>query len=47
MPLVNLTLAILRNAEFGFLGVVVFTWMQTPRFCGEPEPSLERFFSAL
>jgi hypothetical protein len=36
MPLVNLTLATLRNAEFGFFGVMVLTWMQTPRFCGEP-----------
>jgi hypothetical protein len=26
----------LRSAEFGFLGVIVFTWTQTPRFWGEP-----------
>jgi len=24
----------LRNAEFGFFGVVVYTRVQTPRFCG-------------
>jgi hypothetical protein len=36
MPLVSLTLQILRRAEFGFLGVVVLTWVQTPRFWGEP-----------
>lgn len=32
MPLVNLTLATLRKAEFGFFGVVVYTLTQTPRF---------------
>jgi hypothetical protein len=26
----------LRNAEFGFLGVVVNTRVQTPRRCGDP-----------
>src|SRR6476469_10789044 len=30
------TRAILRRAEFGFLGVIVRTWRQTPRFCGAP-----------
>src|SRR3954466_12238009 len=30
------TRAILRSAEFGFLGVIVRTWRQTPRFCGAP-----------
>jgi hypothetical protein len=30
------TRATLRSAEFGFLGVVVFTCVHTPRFCGEP-----------
>jgi hypothetical protein len=30
----NLTLAILRNAEFGFFGVMVLTCKQTPRFWG-------------
>jgi len=24
----------LRSAEFGFLGVVVYTRVHTPRFCG-------------
>jgi len=35
IPFVNRTLAILRNAEFGFLGVVVFTCVHTPRLCGQ------------
>src|SRR6185436_12987993 len=30
------TRAILRSAEFGFFGVIVRTWRQTPRFCGAP-----------
>src|SRR5690349_2289802 len=34
MPLVSLTRATLRRAEFGFLGVVVYTRVQTPRLCG-------------
>src|ERR1700729_4296934 len=34
MPLVSLTRATLRSAEFGFLGVVVYTRVQTPRRCG-------------
>ena len=25
---------IFRKAELGFLGVIVLTWRQTPRFCG-------------
>ena len=33
-PLVRRTLATLRIAEFGFFGVVVYTRVQTPRFCG-------------
>src|SRR6185503_1520760 len=36
MPLVSRTRAILRSAEFGFFGVIVRTWRQTPRFCGAP-----------
>lgn len=36
MPLVRRTRATLRNAEFGFLGVVVNTRVHTPRRCGEP-----------
>ena len=35
MPLVSLTRATLRNAEFGFLGVWVYTRVQTPRRWGE------------
>src|SRR4029079_1807618 len=34
MPLVRRTRAILRRAEFGFLGVTVATRVQTPRRCG-------------
>src|SRR5258708_27424993 len=34
MPLVSRTRAALRRAEFGFLGVVVYTRVQTPRRCG-------------
>src|SRR6266581_7135352 len=33
-PFVSRTRATLRSAEFGFLGVVVYTRVQTPRFCG-------------
>src|SRR5688572_19932901 len=35
MPLVRRTRATLRNAEFGFFGVVVYTRTHTPRFCGQ------------
>lgn len=31
---VNRTLATFRSAEFGFLGVVVYTRIQTPLLCG-------------
>ena len=34
-PFVRRTAATLRSAEFGFFGVVVYTRVQTPRFCGE------------
>src|SRR6478736_7759961 len=34
--LVRRTRAILRSAEFGFFGVIVRTWRQTPRFWGAP-----------
>src|SRR5689334_8535637 len=34
-PLVSLTRATLRRAEFGFLGVTVHTRVQTPRRCGQ------------
>src|SRR5688572_12088083 len=36
MPFERRTRATLRSAEFGFFGVCVRTWVQTPRFCGEP-----------
>jgi hypothetical protein len=36
------TRAIFRSAEFGFFGVIVFTWVQTPRFCGDPLPLRSR-----
>src|SRR5712691_37495 len=36
MPLVSRTRAILRNAELGFLGVMVRTCTQTPRLSGLP-----------
>jgi len=36
MPLVSLTRATLRSAEFGFFGVVVYTRVQTPRRWGLP-----------
>src|SRR6476619_157668 len=36
MPLVRRTRATLRSAEFGFLGVVVYTRVQTQRRWGEP-----------
>jgi hypothetical protein len=31
----NRTRATFRSAEFGFLGVIVLTIMQTPRRCGQ------------
>src|ERR1700743_101756 len=34
MPLVSRTRATFRRAEFGFLGVVVYTRVHTPRRCG-------------
>src|ERR687886_1640899 len=34
MPLVNRTRATLRRAELGFLGVIVYTRVHTPRRCG-------------
>src|SRR6266700_3738787 len=36
MEFVKRTRATLRNAEFGFLGVCVYTRMHTPRFSGQP-----------
>src|SRR6478609_1175602 len=46
-PLVRRTFATLRSAEFGFLGVVVYTRVHTPRFCGEPCNAGTWFFSTL
>src|SRR5215208_5015891 len=43
MPLVKRTRAILRSAEFGFFGVIVRTWRQTPRFCGAPGMGTRRW----
>jgi len=40
--LVSRTRAILRSAEFGFLGVIVRTWVHTPLFWGAPSGCLER-----
>src|SRR5437016_14210096 len=36
MAFVSRTRATLRNAEFGFFGVCVYTRMHTPRFSGQP-----------
>src|SRR3954469_2707787 len=36
MPFVSRTRATFRSAEFGFLGVTVYTRVHTPRFCGAP-----------
>src|SRR5580698_8681421 len=41
-PLVSRTRATFRSAEFGFLGVIVLTWVQTPRRCGLPATSKVR-----
>jgi len=46
MPLVNLTRANLRKAEFGFLGVMVATLIATPRLNGE-KLLIGRFFLLL
>ena len=46
MPLVNLTLATFLKAEFGFLGVTVKTFKQTPLLNGE-EDFFGRFFKTL
>jgi hypothetical protein len=35
IPLVRRTRATFRSAEFGFLGVEVYTRVQTPRFWGQ------------
>jgi hypothetical protein len=35
IPFVSLTLATFRRAELGFLGVTVYTLVQTPLLCGQ------------
>src|SRR5947209_1156426 len=47
MPLVSRTRATFRSAEFGFFGVTVRTWVQTPRFWGEPMSRRVLLVSAL
>src|SRR3990172_413159 len=42
IPFVSRTRATLRSAEFGFFGVCVRTWVQTPRFCGAPFGCIRR-----
>jgi hypothetical protein len=46
MPLVNRTRAIFLIAEFGFLGVLVVTFVHTPRLKGENDET-GRFFRLL
>src|SRR5690606_17614949 len=43
-PLVNLTLATFRMAEFGFLGVVVYTRVQTPLRWGHESKATDLLF---
>src|SRR5512134_3089038 len=45
IPFVRRTRATLRSAEFGFLGVVVYTRVQTPRFCGDSLSAGAFFFT--
>jgi len=45
--LVNRTLATLRRAEFGFLGVVVYTRVHTPRLCGQLSRALDLLFARM
>src|SRR5438874_11251430 len=47
IPFVSRTRAIFRSAEFGFLGVIVDTRVQTPRFCGAPWSAGVLVFSRL
>src|ERR1700688_205804 len=41
-PLVRRTRATFRSAEFGFLGVIVLTWVHTPRRNGLPRTAKTR-----
>jgi hypothetical protein len=43
-PFESRTRAIFRKAEFGFLGVMVRTWRQTPRFWGHPSNNGDLLF---
>src|ERR671929_1447009 len=45
--LVSRTRATLRSAEFGFLGVVVYTRVHTPRRCGLPFSAAVLVFASL
>src|SRR5688572_30630890 len=45
-PLTRRTRATLRIAEFGFFGVVAYTRVHTPRFCGDA-PSAGTFVFSL
>src|SRR5439155_16457547 len=47
IPFVSRTRAILRSAEFGFLGVIVDTRVHTPRFWGAPWSAGVLVFSRL
>src|SRR5215831_13725257 len=45
--LLSFTRATLRSAEFGFLGVVVYTRVHTPRRCGLPLSAAVLVFATL
>src|SRR5450432_1506574 len=44
---VKRTFATLRSAELGFLGVVVYTRVQTPRRCGQESSALDLLFARI
>jgi hypothetical protein len=44
---VKRTFATLRKAEFGFLGVVVYTLVHTPRRCGQASRALDLLFALM
>src|SRR5204863_7867650 len=46
-PFVRRTRATLRRAEFGFLGVVVYTRVHTPRLCGQLSNALDLLFARI
>lgn len=43
-PFTSFTFATLRKAEFGFLGVVVYTLVHTPLFCGHDSSARDLLF---